>query len=148
MSTIDKIKEDQMTARKNRDEVRASLLTTLYSDIVMRAKNDKNRAVTEDDVQKVVKSFMDKLIENKNIYERAGKAEAVEKVMLELSVLAPYKAQEVSEEVLKVAIDEIGSRYPKENASRGKIMGELKVKFGNSMNGAMAATLVGKYLSG
>ncbi len=57
MSTLDRIKADQLAARKARNTPEASLLTTLISECTAVGKN-QGRDSTEDEVIRAVKKFM------------------------------------------------------------------------------------------
>ena len=58
MTLIERIKEDNLAARKNRDQVRATLLTTLFSEAVSVGKNAGNRETTDAETLAVIKKFI------------------------------------------------------------------------------------------
>ncbi len=58
MNTFQIIKDEALTARKNKERVKADLLTTLVSEIAMKAKNEGNREVQESDVTQTIKKFL------------------------------------------------------------------------------------------
>ena len=58
MSLLEQIKRDQLEARKAKDVVRASLLTTLFSEASMKGKSDGNRESTDAECIQVVQKFL------------------------------------------------------------------------------------------
>jgi Asp-tRNA(Asn)/Glu-tRNA(Gln) amidotransferase B subunit len=89
MSTLTILKDDCLSARKAGEKIKSNLLVTLISEIEMRAKNDGNREVTEDDVEFFVKKF------KKNI-KASLDARPDDKLKVELTILEniPLKATE------------------------------------------------------
>lgn len=59
MSIVDIIKEDGLIARKTKDAVAASLISTLYAEIVSVGKNNGNRDTTDKEALAVIKKFLD-----------------------------------------------------------------------------------------
>lgn len=55
---IVKIKHDQLVARKNRDQIESTLLTTLIGEADMVGKNNGNRDPFDEEVISVVKKFL------------------------------------------------------------------------------------------
>lgn len=58
MNLLAQIKNDALTARKNRDEVASSLLVTLLGEASLAGKNAGNRESTDEEVLKTVQKFM------------------------------------------------------------------------------------------
>ena len=50
---IENLKEDQLIARKNRDQIKATLLTTLIGEAEMVGKNTGNRSPFDEEVVSV-----------------------------------------------------------------------------------------------
>jgi hypothetical protein len=58
MALIDKIRENQLAARKARDTIHASLLTTLLGEVGIVAKNAGRTDATDEEVIATVKKFV------------------------------------------------------------------------------------------
>jgi len=142
---IDKIKADQLQARKDRDAGLATLLTTFYSEAVMIGKNDGSRNTTDDEVAALAKKFiknaeevMDNLGDMDLRYESAG---------FEIGVLSKYIPIQLSEQELRVAIEAIiqdnGLSSPKD---KGVVFKELKTGFNGLYDGRAAGQLINELL--
>ena len=59
MSILNTIKNDNVTARKSRDIITSSLLSTLYAEAVNVGKNDGNRETSDKETLAVIKKFID-----------------------------------------------------------------------------------------
>ena len=133
---LNQIKIDQLQARKNRDFVKGSLLTTLISEIEMVAKN-ANRIVTDDDTVKVVQKFLKGVNETiEHLKDRTADARYVianeEKLILE-----SYLPKMASDDDIREAVRQMGDVQ-----NLGQIMKVLKEKFGASLDGKRASQIV------
>lgn len=146
---LEKLKNEQLAARKNKEAVAVSLLTTLYSEAVNVGKNDGNRQTTDDEVISVVKKFIKSAMENKEIYTKSSNLEKLSLITQELVLLQEYLPETVSDEKIKLATLKIIAdlSLPKNSASMGRIMKELKSQFGSSLDGGVASKLIKELLS-
>lgn len=127
MTLMQKIKQDQVEARKERDTIRANLLTTLIGEAEMVGKNAGNRESTDSEVVAVIKKFV------KNAQEtlaalRAHLQDHVD-VTVEISILEGYLPKQLSEYELKaIAVGRTGMpdfmKYLKDNYA-GQYDGKL-----------------------
>lgn len=147
---IDKISQDQVQARKNRDKTLAAILTTLYSEAAMIGKNDGNRKTTDDEVIKIIRKFiknneevLTKISDNPaNEYARAGLYE-------ENRILENYLPKQLSEKELNMTIGDIVSELDDPSPrSMGIVMKTLKEKFTGQYDGALASKLTKGWLNG
>jgi uncharacterized protein YqeY len=139
---IDQIKADQLRARKDRKTVpnnlRASLLTTLYSEAAMVGKNDGGRVTTDQEVVTVVKKFL------KGVEETLAASNGVNTTALyEKQVLMSYLPTQMTDEDLGNAIDEIITNNGFSGIKQmGLVMKELKAAHGGLFDGKVASILV------
>lgn len=149
-SLLSKIQKDQIQARtsKQRDEVAVSLLTTLFSEAANVGKNQGNRESTDDEVVAVVKKFVKVAEQNLEIYEKAGKEEAVSQIKSELAILSNYLPKAPSVDEIKLVISNVFSEQglAKEASSVGRVMKELKAQYGSALDGALASKLIKEFL--
>lgn len=148
MSLLQQIKNDQLTARKNREAIKASLLTTLIGEAANIGKNDGNRETTDAEVVAVVKKFvkgLDEIITVAITYTDKDKAE---QSIAEKAILQVYLPKQMTEAELSVAIadikTEVGATNPKD---MGKVMAALKAKFEGQYDGKQASVLIKAALS-
>ena len=135
---IDQIKADQLQARKDRDTVRASLLTTLYSEAAMIGKNDGNRATTDQEVIAVIKKFI------KGIDETvAAGAQTAPQLLVEKEILTAYLPSQLDDAALSVIIDGIiESQGISGMKQMGLVMKELNANYAGQFDGKAASTIV------
>ena len=148
MTLIEKVKADQIYARKAHDSVKASLLTTLLGEATAIGKNDGNREVTDAEVVALVKKFMKGVDEfiialSKNL-DTSGTSISDEMVKfdnlrIERAILEDYLPMQMSAEdveaALKVAIGDVG-------ANMGKVMNFMKVNYEGRYDGKMVSTIL------
>ena len=139
MTTLfNRIKQDQVIARKAHNTLAASLLTTLIGETSVIGKNDGNREVTDSEVIAVIKKFVKGMDETIG-YLGDTNPLALEIVTTEKSIISIYMPQQMDEPALKHAIgliiDDVGLNL-------GKVMGELKIRYAGLYDGKLASALV------
>lgn len=141
MTLFAQIKSDQLSARKAKETLKATLLTTLIGELTAVGKNDGNREVTDADVVKLVKKFLDGVNESIKFMEAAGNETALTMLRGEAAILAPYLPQQMSEAeltvVVKQLVDELGA-----GANMGQVMAALKTRHAGTYDGSMASRVV------
>ena len=147
MTLFTQIKADQLAARKAKDGLKATLLTTLIGELTAIGKNDGNREVTDADVVKLVKKFLDGVNETikliKDVSNDDGSADRYVNLLKEQSYLTVYMPQQMDEakltEVLTELVTEAGPNL-------GKLMGLLKARYAGQYDGGMASTIAKKVI--
>jgi uncharacterized protein YqeY len=135
---IEKIKSDQLTARKERNGVASALLTTLIGDAVAIGKNDGGRPVTDSEVVALIKKYISNM--HATITHLGdSNPEAVKIVNEEIEILSQYLPQQLSEEEMNTAITGIIFDV---GQNMGKIMGALKSRYDGQYDGKMASSIV------
>lgn len=149
MTLLQKLQQDQLAARKAKDAVQTSLLTTLYSEAANIGKNQGNRASTDDEVISVIKKFVKGSEQNIEIYSKANKVEALELAKQELDILMTYLPKAPSTDEVRNRINQLLAEndWKKEQATMGKVMKELKTQYGSSLDGALTSKLIKEVLS-
>lgn len=128
---IDKIKTDNLAARKAHDSNKATLLTTLIGEAEMIGKNAGNRAPTDDEVVETIRKFVKN---NKQTIEALAGV-GVEKFQFENDVLTEYLPKMLSEDELTEVIKSFDTK------NMGEIMKQLKAKYAGVYDGAMASRI-------
>lgn len=137
MSTLEQIKKDQFEARKNKEALKASLLTTLFSEASMKGKN-AGRETTEEETIQVVQKFLKGVNETISFLEKANNAEALTTANTEKSILEGYLPKMASTEEIRA---EVAALKAAGAANIGAIMKGLKDKFGAGLDGKLASQL-------
>ena len=143
MTTLfDQIKADQLVARKAKDGLKATLLTTLIGELTAIGKNDGNREVTDADVVKLVKKFLDGVNETIRLLGDTN-LQATLKAGYEKAILKPYLPQQMDEAKLTEVLTEL---VTESGPNLGKLMGLLKARYAGKYDGGMASTIAKKVI--
>lgn len=142
MTLFSQIKADQLAARKAKDGLKATLLTTLIGELTAIGKNDGNREVTDADVVKLVKKFLDGVNETLVLIKDAsnvdGSADRYVNLLKEQSYLTAYMPQQMDEATLTEVLCEL---VTESGPNLGKLMGLLKERYAGQYDGKMASTV-------
>jgi uncharacterized protein YqeY len=137
-----KIKNDQLNARKNRDRLRANILTTLYSEVSIIGKNEGNRSTTDKEALKKINYFLKNAKENLEKIKDGrviSYPERTSEIRLEIEIYESYLPTQLSDdEILKeldtcigLGIDNIGA-----------IMKHFKTNFAGLYDGKKLSSMV------
>ena len=117
MTLLEKIKQDNIAARKAKNTVKFALLTTLVSEISNIGKNDGNRETTEPESIAVVKKFIKGVDETLKALEFSSNSRVLVAIE-EKKILESYLPTQLSEIELTAVVDQIIStladRSPKQ----------------------------------
>lgn len=143
MTKIEQIRAEMVTAMKNKDKDRKETLSMLLAALKNKAI-DKREDLTEAEEYEVIKKEIKQTKETLELApaDRADIREACEK---RLAVLMEYAPEEMSEDAIGAAIEEVLSALGIENPSasdKGKIMKELMPKVKGKADGALVNRLV------
>jgi hypothetical protein len=136
MTLLDKLKADQLTARKNKDKDLAATLTTLYAEAVKVGKDDGNRETTDEEVIAVTKKFINNCI---IILEKVTDPDAVAKAKAEIEVYNLYIPQQMSNPEIEKIITTIAAGNKPDLKS---VMQYFKTHFAGRYNGKQVADIV------
>ncbi len=144
MKLIEKIKQDQVTARKQRAVLVSTLLTTLIGEAEAIGKNNGNREVTDEEVTAVIKKFIKGMDETIDHLNKAGVGsdqvllEALQTVQKEKDVMVAYLPAQLTEGELRFMIKGLINSTGKD---LGKIMASLRTHYAGSYDGKMASSI-------
>ena len=142
MSLLNKLKEDSLTARKERNLAKGLLLSTVYSDASMIGKNKGNRESTDEEVMQVINKFVKGLKETKGYLNDRGLSS--ESVDIEIAILNGYLPTMLSEDALETLI----AKYISEGKnSVGSVMAELKAYHSGLYDGKVASGIIRRLLA-
>ena len=138
---LEKIKADSLKARKEKDSIKSSLLTTLYSEALMLGKNKRNDLPTDEETLCTVHKFLKNANETKSILKNQlkGLMDNIFKIDEEIKILESYIPVMMSEEELVILI---GNIIRINGNNLGIIMKKLKENYNGLYDGKIASTIV------
>lgn len=152
MSILNTIKNDNVTARKSRDIITSSLLSTLYAEAVNVGKNDGNRETSDKETLAVIKKFIDGVnftIDNIDSVISDVKYEIAVK---EREILSAYiekfqPKQLTTEELTDIISGIVATLQEKSPKQMGVVMKTLKDSYDGMYQGNEASKIVKAVLS-
>lgn len=140
-----KLKNRNLELRKGKD-ILAKELTFLISNIQLeaKAKDPMNQTITDSLVISSIRSQIKKMKETISL---AGDKADTSDITKGISELESFLPASISEEQLKSDINGIIGDGEKSIKLMGKIMGQLKAKYGDQLDGAVASKVVKEALS-
>lgn len=137
---MQQIKDDQLTARKEKSW-KAQALTTLLGEAAMIGKDDGNRETTDVECVAVIKKFV------KNMEETAKLAGMDDHAAMEIDMLNEYLPQQIEGMRLEMTLTGIITAVKATSMKdMGSVMKELKTNYAGRYNGSEASTLIKELL--
>ena len=148
MSKIDEIRAEMMKAMKNKEKDRKETLSMLLAALKNKAI-DKRADLTVEEEYEVIKKEMKQTKETMDLAP-ADRTDIIEQCKARLAVLSEFAPEEMSEDAIKAAIQEVidnlGITEPT-GKDKGKIMKELMPRVKGKADGALVNKLVGEILA-
>lgn len=141
---FERLQKEALQARKNKETEKATLLTTVLSQIKTKAIDDGHRAANDNDVILTVRQFLKSTNENIALAKKSGVAENDEKIKAfeaEKNILETYLPQQMSEQELREIIGNLGAN------NIGEAMKALKEKYNGRYDGKLASQIVKEVLA-
>jgi len=147
MSILQKMKKDNLKARKEKDQVRVGILTLAISEIEKVGKDNGNRETTDDEAVGVLRKMKKSLEETYVLMEKGGNTPMgeMDKVKKESSIVSEYLPQLMSREDLEILIKDIVAHDS--NINLGKVMKFLSSQYKGKYDGKMASEIARKILT-
>lgn len=145
MTLFQKIKADQILARKQHFTSAASLLTTLLGEATAIGKNDGGRDPSDTEVIALMKKFIKGMDETLGYLDAAEGDNAQARIAIahEKEILSAYLPAQYSEGELRTVISGI---IVTEGSNMGKIMSALKTHHSGMYDGKLASTIIKELL--
>ncbi|WP_296971256.1 GatB/YqeY domain-containing protein [Tepidanaerobacter sp. EBM-38] len=146
MSIKDMLNSDMKAALKAGEKDRLSVIRMAKS-AILYAEKEKLHELDDEEVIEVLFKEVKKRKNDINEYERLGKAEVVESLEREVTILSSYLPQQLTdeevEEIVRQAIIEVGANSIKD---MGKVMGTVMSKVKGRADGGLISNMVKKLL--
>ena len=152
MSLREKIESDYKNALKSKDKNKISTYRLILSgikDLDINNRSGPNKKDTDDDdIKKLLKKMIKQRSESIDVYKKNNRNDLLEIEENEVNVLSEYLPKQMSEEetisVCKQIIEKTGANSIKE---MGKVMGELKQNYSDTIDFSKAGALIKDLLS-
>ena len=147
MSLRDKIETDYKSSLKSKDKNKISTYRLILSgikdiDISNRSGPDKKQT-DENDVKKLLKKMIKQRSESIEVYKKSNRNDLLEIEQREINIISEYLPKQLSEEETKKLcseiIEKIGASSIKD---MGKIMGELKKNYSDTIDFSKAGAII------
>ena len=142
MSTIEKLRKDKMLAMKNKDKLKAGVISLMMSNILLEQK-EKKRDLTDDEqiafVKKELKETVDALEQTTK-----DRVETIEETKQKIEIIKSYLPEQISEDKLKEIIEKFmeENSLEKSNKSIGQIMKYMMAEYGKYTDGKTVNKIV------
>ena len=152
MPLKDKIDTDYKNALKSKDKIQISTYRLILSgikDLDISNRSGPNKKNTDDeDIKKLLKKMIKQRSESIDIYKKNNRRDLLEVEEKELEILLGYLPKQLSEEETKKictqTVSKLGASSIKD---MGKVMGELKKQYEDSLDFAKAGSLLKELLN-
>ena len=147
MSLREKIESDYKNALKSKDKNKISTYRLILSgikDLDINNRSGPNKKDTDDeDIKKLLKKMIKQRSESIEVYKKNNRNDLLEIEENEVNVLSEYLPKQMSEEetisICKQIIEKTGANSIKE---MGKVMGELKQNYSDTIGFSKAGALI------
>lgn len=144
MSLKTQLDADLKTAMLARDSFLCDVLKGVKSAILNQeiASGKRDEGLNDDEVESLLAKEAKKRDEAANLYDQGGNEEMATKERAEKEVIAKYLPEQLGEDAIKQLVTEaIASTGATELKDLGKVIGQVKGKAGNSVDGALVAKI-------
>jgi hypothetical protein len=152
MSLRYKIETDYKNALKSKDKDKISTYRLILSgmknlDIVNRSSTEK-KETDEDDIKKLLKKMIKQRSESIEFYKKSNRNDLLEIEQVEVNVLSEYLPMQLGEvETKKICSDIIEKTGASSIKDMGKVIGELKKNYSDSVDFSKAGTIIKEILN-
>ncbi len=143
LSLADRLRAAMNEARKQRDQARTLLLSTILSDIKNR-EIELGQTPTDDETAEVLRRGVKKRRESVEAYEKAGRTDAAATEATEIKILESYLPAAVPAEDIRAAVREAIAAGAQD---MGKVMGAVMPKFKGRADGKLVNQIVREELA-
>ncbi len=143
-SLADRLRAAMNQARKQRDQARTLLLSTILSDVKNR-EIELNHVPTDDETAEVLRRGVKRRRESVEAYEQAGRTERADTEKAEIKALEEFLPAAVAAEEIRAAVREAIAGGAKD---MGKVMGAVMPRFKGRADGKLVNQIVREELAG
>ncbi len=147
MSLREKIQTDYKNALKSKDKNKIStyrLILAGVKDLDINNRSGPEKKETDDeDIKKLLKKMIKQRSESIEVYKKNNRSDLLEIEQGEVSILTEYLPKQLSdEETKKICEDIVSSLGASSIKDMGRVMGELKKKYADTVDFAKAGMVL------
>ena len=147
MSIREKIQTDYKNALKSKDKNKIStyrLILAGVKDLDINNRSGPEKKETDDeDIKKLLKKMIKQRSESIEVYKKNNRSDLLEIEQGEVSILTEYLPKQLSdEETKKICEDIVSSLGASSIKDMGRVMGELKKKYADTVDFAKAGMVL------
>jgi len=152
MSLRDKIDTDYKNALKSKDKIQISTYRLILSgikDLDISNRSGPNKKDTNDeDIKKLLKKMIKQRSESIDIYKKNNRKDLLEVEEKESEILLGYLPKQLGEEeTKKICVETVSKLGASSIKDMGKVMGELKKQYADSLDFAKAGSALKELLN-
>ena len=152
MSLRDKIGVDYKNALKSKDKIQISTYRLILSGIknldISNRSGPNKKNTNDEDIKKLLKKMIKQRSESIDIYKKNNRKDLLEVEEKESEILSSYLPKQLSEEETKKICTQTASKLGVNSIKdMGKVMGELKKQYADSLDFAKAGSLLKELLN-
>jgi len=152
MSLRDKIDADYKNALKSKDKIQIStyrLILSSIKDLDISNRSDPNKKdANDEDIKRLLKKMIKQRSESIDIYKKNNRKDLLEVEEKESEILSGYLPKQLNEEeTKKICIETVSKMGASSIKDMGKVMGELKKQYSDSLDFAKAGFLLKELLN-
>ena len=152
MSLRDKIETDYKNALKSKDKNKIStyrLILAGVKDLDINNRSGPQKKETDDeDVKKLLKKMIKQRSESIDVYKKNNRNDLLEIEQGEVTVLSEYLPKQLSDdETKKICSDIISSTGASSIKDMGRVMGEIKKKYADTIDFSKAGAILKELLN-
>ena len=152
MSIKEKINDEYKTALKSKDKNKISTYRLILSgikDLDISNRSGPNKKETDDeDIKKLLKKMIKQRNESVEIYKKNNRQDLLKIEQSEIDLLSTYLPKQLSEEeTKKICLEVILKVGAQSIKDMGKVMGELKKNYSDSIDFSKAGSMLKELLN-
>ena len=152
MSIKEKINDEYKTALKSKDKNKISTYRLILSgikDLDISNRSGPNKKETDDeDIKKLLKKMIKQRNESVEIYKKNKREDLLKIEQGEIDLLSTYLPEQLNEEETKKICSEIITKVGAQSIKdMGKVMGELKKNYSDSIDFSKAGSMLKELLN-
>ena len=152
MTIKEKINDEYKTALKSKDKNKISTYRLILSgikDLEISNRSGPNKKETDnEDIKKLLKKMIKQRNESVEIYKKNKREDLLKIEQGEIDLLSTYLPKQLSEEETKKICSEIISKVGAQSVrDMGKVMGELKKDYSDSIDFSRAGSMLKELLN-
>lgn len=142
----EKLYEDLKKAMKDGNTIEKNTIQLVRAEIVKK-KKEKQSSLTDSEIENILVKERKNRLDAIALYEKAGRNDLMETSYKELGVINRYLPKVMSEDELKIELEQLVVELNANLKMFGQVMGIAKARFGNRADAKMMSELLKNILN-